>query len=163
MQLKIFFIWYISFECLLLKVLAFCMWLHNWYAFFQQYGSNIRLHHQYVEEQLSENVILKFLLFLKLRIRTKENTFSWSSSQARITCNYFYWLFWYLNTGYVILNVRLLYFPGFFCYSFRTSSFPGISLSWITFFKKLGFTPWKAQHYEATTRHRVTSQISTKH
>ena len=75
----------------------------------------------------------KFLLFLKPINGTSENTFLWSSLQARITSNSFSWGFRCPDTGYyVTINVSLLSFPWIF--SITNNSFLGIFLAQSIYF-----------------------------
>ena len=90
----IHFVWMFAF-----KSLVFFMLLHNW-----QRGLSPLHGLHLLTSSISGGVALtkcdfKFLLFLKPIIGTSGNTFLWSSSQTRITCNSSNWLFKCWNTG----------------------------------------------------------------
>ena len=117
------FVWMFTF-----KIACSFHVMHNWQGrLFPPHGSHL------LTSLISERAALtkshfKFLLFLKPIIGISGNTFLWPSSQARITCSFFSWLFRCRNTGkYVTLNVSLLWFPWHF--SLSNNSFLGIFLA----------------------------------
>ena len=94
------FLYLINFaEYLLSKVLSFFMLLHNWQrGLFPPHG--LHLPTSLISGRVAlTKCDLKFLFFFKPRFGTSANTFLWSSSEARIICNSFNWLFRCLNIG----------------------------------------------------------------
>ena len=87
------FVWMFTF-----KSTCIFMLLHNWQGgLFPPHGSHLPTSLISGRAALTK-CDFKFLLFFKPIIGTSRNTFLWASSQARITCKFFNWLFRCLTT-----------------------------------------------------------------